>query len=233
MSNVFSGVLLLVLLLTAPAAAADADGADSPVPLNFFDASRAPKPFPGQWIEYRIGYPADPLENSLQPDPAALPNSGDRGEVVALEDGYEIYKPSFDPGASWLVLPLRIEVRQVTPEGCNVFLTFDGASRQFFLAAGGKEQEEPRYDAPAEDADRRMFVTMGGEEYEVEMIRRDGDGYGFVRYFSPEVPFGVFRFATENVDLVMVGFGQGRPPDFPLALDAPIDPPVGLLYGRP
>lgn len=226
----------LALLIACRLVAADAPNADAdinPLPANFFDAARAPKPVPGEWIEYRVGFPVDPLENSLRPDPALLPGVSASPEVAELLDGYTLYKPSFEPAASWRVLPLRIEIRQVTQDGCNVFLTFAGTSHQFFLPSNrGGAEGEVYYDKPNEGDDKRIFVKMGGEEYEVEMIRRMGDGYGFVRYFSPELPFGVFRFATGDVDLVMVGHGRGRPPQFPLAVDTPIEPPLGRLYAQ-
>lgn len=225
-------VVLCVSGLVAAADAVPADKANgNPLPTNFFAAARARKPVPGEWIEYRVGFPVDPLENSLRPDPAVLPGVGTSGSAVEMLDGYEIYKPAFEPEVSWRVLPLRLEIRQVTPDGCNAILTFEGSSHQFFLPMESDEAEgELYYDAPKEGDDRSIFVKMGGEEYEVEVIRRSGDGYGFVRYFSPEVPFGVFRFATGDVDLVMVGCGRGRPPAFPLAGDIPIDPPLGRLF---
>ncbi len=234
-NSIFALFLAGFLLVSGSVAAGDlpgvGNGADAPALLDFFDASRAPKPLPGQWIEYRLGFPVDPLESSLRPDPELASSVGDPKETVDVGDGHEMYKPSFDPGVAWRVLPLRIEVRQVTPEGCTVLFTFDGDGHQLFLPVeNGEERKELRYDAPKAGVDRSFFIKMGSGEYEVEMIRRTGNGYGFVRYFCPDVPFGVFRFATRDVDLVLVGFGQGRPPEFPIPVDPPIQPPVGQLY---
>ncbi|MCC8189300.1 MAG: hypothetical protein LIP77_01515, partial [Planctomycetes bacterium] len=59
----------------------------------------------------------------------------------------------------------------------------------------------------------------------------------YVRLASPALPYGIARFATEDVDVILVALGDGPPPaEFPLPLAAPPQPPPGrllLLEDRP
>lgn len=199
---------------------------------NAFDSSLAKRPEVGEWLEYRIAYPVDPLENSLRTDPAPVPlDNASQGEepAGAADDAFfSSFKPSFEPPASWRVLPLRLEILGTNGDGTKALLTFEGISREVVLPSGGREAADFHYDAP-QKPDERTTVLIGGVATEVEVVRRQAENYGFVRYFSAEVPFGVVRFATGNVDLILVGLGKTPPPAFPLDTD-PVQPPPGLLY---
>lgn len=223
--------LALALVLLGGVVFAGEPNLGPALPDNMFDIAAARAPVPGEWIEYRVAFPVDPLESSLRTDPEVRVLDDDGGEVVDLGEGYEIYKPSFDPPETWKVVPLRVEVREVTDAGCNVILTFAGTSHPLFLARDdGGADAEFRYGRPDAESGGRQSVRVGDGTVEVETVTRSGEGYGFARWFSREVPFGVIRFATPDVDLLMVGTGRGRPPDFPLTVEVEVQPPLGRLY---
>lgn len=207
------------------------------LPANAFDVSRAKKPGPGDWLEYRIAFPVDPLENSLSPNPAATPLR-EGGAVLDIDGDTTVFipEPSFEPSVAWRAVPLRLEIQDVLGGGCAAAVRFANetvrVSIPFFVEP---PKVEFRYDpVPGDAVPERATVDLNGAPLPVEVIRRTGDGGGFVRYFSPEVPFGVVRFATENVDMILVGSGNGAPPPFPLdTSDMTIHPLPGLLHPKP
>ncbi len=219
---------LLFLFLSAPFAAAGAEAASTPaaaleVP-DVFDPSSARKPRPGEWLEYLVAFPADPLENSLSPRPAptaAAETAGAGGEYLA----------AFNPPQAWRALPLRLVMRRVGDDSCQASLTFAGETRDVTIPFS---RERPaavfHYPAP-QPIDRKRLHRLNGRPLEVDMARRRGGEYGFVRLSSPDIPFGLVRFATENLDLVLVGMGDSPPPDFPLPAAEAVEPPPGALYG--
>lgn len=215
---------LALLWFLHPAAAGD-------VP-DVFDPSSARRPRPGEWLEYRIAFPVDPLENSLSAAPvpplAAKDQPLSDGDEESLDAPFAIIPPVLESPEAWRVLPLRLELREITDEGVNAVLTFAGESHEVFLPSSGEEPADFYYDE-RQSVDARTSTIVNGSSIDVEVTRRVADDYGFVRYFSPDVPFGIVRFATENVDLVLVGTGYGRPPEFPLDAGDP-NPPAGALY---
>ncbi len=236
-------VLLLVLLafaagarggdvLPPPASAAGPDLTD------VFDFSQATRPRPGDWLEYLVAFPADPLENSLRSRPGAssagVPEGAPGNAVPAVPgdgtvdfDAVARIRPEFEPPAAWRGVPVRLEIREVFPDGCNADVSFAGERVSVRLAAGNGAQAEFHYDAGGE-AERSLRI--GDREYTVRELRRAGSDYGFVRWFSAEVPFGLVRFATEHVDIQLVAMGWGAPPDFPVRLVGGIAPALGSLY---
>ncbi|MDR1744750.1 MAG: hypothetical protein LBS30_03240 [Planctomycetota bacterium] len=212
------------------AAVADAEAGTGGNLSDFFNAAAVRPPLPGDWVEYRVAFPVDQLENSLRPNPAPPPGGPEEPDPGG---GSGAFTPMFELPAAWRVLPLRLEVREVTDDGCNVILTFTGMSHPMFLAHRdeGAAGAEFHYDPPVEGDDRRIFVKVGGEEMEVEMVRRrSGDGEGFIRWVNAQLPFGIVRFATPDVDFMLAGYGRGQPPDFPLDAPGAIDPPLGKLW---
>lgn len=225
-------VAVLLLLMMAGGVAGAVESGLSGVVADVFDAGRARMPKPGEWLEYRVAFLADPLEHGLRPDRGETVLSGRRPMRVTGGENEEFvfFVPHFESDRVWRVAPLRLEVREVTDGGCNVVTTFAGESHEFFLARGdGAGEAAFDYDADA-SSDGVVTVRLGERDYEVEETRRVSERYGLVRRFSEEVPFGVVRFATPDVDLALVGMGMGRAPDFPLEAPAEIVPALGLLY---
>lgn len=234
-------LLCLIVALAGRVPAGDelppAESAAGPDVADVFDFSRAVRPRPGDWVEYHVAFPADPLENSLRTDPALIPgieanDSGAAGDAADAEvfdfHSLALLQPVFEPPAAWRIVPVRLEIREVGDDGCNAEVVFAGERRTIRLSAADHgARAEFHYDAGSE-ADRR--VRIGGDEYGVREVRRTGSGYGFVRWFSDQVPFGTVRFATGHVDVQLVGVGRGSPPDFPLRLSEVIEPPLGVLY---
>lgn len=213
-------LLCLVLIAVLAYSAAAGDGLAAA-----FGGGRAPRP--GEWMEYLVAFPVDPLENSLRPDPAAPPRNGDREPGV---DDWAFIEPVFEPEIAWRVLPLRLETREVDAEGFNAVLTFGGATRRVrILFADGEPRAEFHYEDP-QPQPAVETVRLGEDEIRVETVRRRAERHGFARQSNSELPFGLFRFASEDLDLVLVAAGWGRPPDFPARSPAPVDPPPGMFY---
>lgn len=211
--------------LPAPESVAGPDFKDA------FDFALAVRPRPGDWMEYHIAFPADPLESRLRPENgiAARP-SGRAPETVGGGgvdyDALARLEPVFDPPETWVTVPVRIQIREVFEDGCNAEVTFAGETRAVRLGAAREARAEFRYDAGGE---AEKALRIGGREYAVSEVRREGSDYGFVRWFSTEIPFGTVRFATEHVDMQIVGFGRGAPPEFPIHPEEEIAPPLGSL----
>lgn len=189
-------------------------------------------PRPGDWMEYRVAFPVDPLENSLRPDPAPLPQVDIADEVVTGVDGELYITPSFDQRVGWRILPLRLEVTAADALGFAAVLRFEKISRTVRFPIGrGEAGGEFYYDGP-QPPDEKVEIVLDAGRYEGVGIRRNGGNYGFVRWVGEEAPFGLFRFATASVDLILVGMGSGAAPGFPLSVTTPIVPPPGALYGH-
>lgn len=230
-------ILLLLALFPFPACPAaeenHAEAIETPADgvASLFAVAARP-PHVGEWVEYRIAFPVDPLENSLRSDPAPQPLTGMTPQNAVEVDGQFYIKPSFEPPEAWRVLPLRMEVRAVDSLGCEVMIRFEKERHLFHLPIdNGQPKAEFFFDPPQEEEHRRT-IALGDDEHEATVTVRRGERYGFIRWSGTDVPFGIYRFATEHVDLILVGMGTGTPPPFPLEPASPITPPPGHLYVR-
>ncbi len=237
MRSTFFAILLVGLLIPAVfAVEVDASGGVADV----FDPARARAPRPGEWLEFRLAFRADPLEHSLSPERGEIAPTARQPRRITGEDGeYEFFVPHFEPERVWRVVPLRIEVREVEENGCNVVMTFAGQTNTFFMAkkggtddAGAPEPETDWFYDEDLSADLTRTARIGDHSYEVEETRREAERHGFVRWFNEEIPFGIVRFATPDLDIALVGMGMGRAPAFPLEGTGEVQPPLGLLYFR-
>ncbi|MDR1519685.1 MAG: hypothetical protein LBU23_06015 [Planctomycetota bacterium] len=222
-------ILSLALLAAPSRPAADMGGAAGVVmelPDVFVPGSGRP-PRAGEWLEYRISFPVDPLENSLAENPLAAPGSEPSAPDGAAPEKWE---SAFDPPTIWLTLPLRLETLSVGREACRARLTFAGFSGEVDLPlAPPAGAAEFHYLAP-QPADAAAVHRAGRLDLKCLKTRRRDNERGFVRLSSSDAPFGLLRFATADLDLALVGFGDGLPPAYPLPDGDGMDPPPGRLY---
>lgn len=212
-------LLLCVLFALSAAARGGEEELSAPMSMagpnlsDVFDVSQMAKARPGDWLEYRVAFPGDPLESRL-----------------ALPEGVPPVQPVFDLPPEWRAVPVRIEIREVFADGCNAEITFGDTGEQATTRLSGTaEGAHASFQYDAGEATERT-VRIGGTEYIVQERRRSGSGYGFVRWVAAEIPFGVVRFATEYVDMQLVGMGRGSAPDFPLRPEDAIEPALGSLF---
>lgn len=220
--------LVFLLVLAAPAAAGD-PGESVP---DIFDPAAGRRPAVGEWLEYLVAYPADPLENRLGPHPLPPP-AGKKPppKTRVVGPGLIIDEPVFEPGGAWRALPLRLIVREREENGYRVTMTFAGTARDLFLPATRPEKPaEFRYEPPQPEPGNARH-RVGDNDFEVRVTERRGRRSGFIRYFHPDLPFGIARFATADLDLILVATGTGEPPPFPAALAEAPNPAPGALYG--
>ncbi len=225
----FALALPLLLCLAAAPAGEPAGYSAAAAPLevpDLFDPASAKRPKAGEWLEYLVAIPVDPLENSLAPKPIPPPAAALPGEPAQEYP----YQAAFNPPRAWRTLPLRLVVRRIGDDSCQAAVTFAGETRELTLPLAPEPAGAAfRYPAP-QPTDRKTVHNLNGRPVEVEITRRQGNGYGFVRLSGPDIPFGLARFASENLDLILVGAGHGTPPPFPLAVNGGVNPPPGLLY---
>lgn len=222
-----------MLALAAGVQAGDPGAAPPALALgDAFDPAAVRRPKAGEWLEYLVAIHADPLENNLSAPPApapAAPPLPNRPEAESYGREHP-YLAAFNPPTVWKVLPLRLEIREVSGDSCRVAMTFGDEVRTLTLPlAVDPAGAAFRYDPP-QPLDRKSVHQVNGRRLEVDLIRREGRNYGFARLSSAELPFGLARFATADVDVILIGTGTGTPPAFPLAAQGAVDPPPGAFY---
>lgn len=202
---------------------------------DVFDPESGRRPVIGEWVEYLVCHPVDPLENSLVPNPIPPPPETDAGTAQpVVVDNSVIFPPAAEPAASWRALPLRLVFTGQEDDGYRVVMTFAGETGERLLpfrAPAAEENRTFRYKEPQPEP-RAARHMVGDLEYEVSVTERRGESHGFIRYVHRDLPFGIARFATADVDIILVGMGDGTPPAFPLTPGAPPRPSPGALYGK-
>lgn len=227
-ANRFATLFCAILL----AAAASAAGETPTLVPDSFNPSEGRPLREREWLEYLVAFPVDPLENSLKTNPVPPPDLPRAPLDPALPGTGEFaFQPAFDPPEAWLALPLRLQIIRVEEEGCQVRITFDGTGRNVFLPLRRPHWATLfRYEAPQPE-DESGIHRIGDAEYPVTVTRRRGSRGGFVRLSSGELPFGLARFASEDVDISLVAMGEGEPPPFPLPnAERNVIPRPGMLY---
>lgn len=194
-----------------------------------FDGTLGHRPRPGDWLEYRVAFRADPLESRLAPDPAEKTAGQPRPDGDPETPG----QPSFEAPEIWRTLPLRLEIVEIADDGMTANMTFAGLVRATFIPfVNSGPRGEFRYDEP-QPPPERTTCRVDGFTYEAEVLRRHGDSSGFARMTSPDLPFGLARFATPDVDFALVATGSGQPPAFPAQGGEDLVPAPGRFYRPP
>ncbi len=257
-----AAVVLFFVCFTAMAAESPAVPVGE-LPFSAIRGARLPKV--GEWLEYVIAYPLDPLEKSIRdlvdPDesPANAPEPLAGGENIPLSEVYVIDRePVFEAPTDWYSMRLRLEVTSVDGLNCHAIMRYENRRDEVVIPLTGDSsivkdtaQESPEEDTVSGDdpvdpsqldelfsgiEEERLAPSVrefsnhwvGNRSISVE-IERGGDvRAAFVRLSSRDVPFGLVRFATDDVDFVLVDYGVGIAPDFPLP-EIHIEPEVGKL----
>ena len=228
-------VCLAFALAGKPAAAAETGGGEAaPAIASLIGTGLGRAPEPGEWLEYQLCYQADPLEASLSPRPrtdpegAAPPPAGDGlpAQTVGETD------PAFTPPPVWHCLPLRLEIQKMEEGGCRAILLFAGHRRDMLVPLP-KPDGDAAIASAVDPSDPETRVELGTQRVgdaslDVEIMRGHDAGGWFARYVNYDVPFGLVRFASENLDCVLVGMGKTAPPEFPVK-NPHIDPAPGEL----
>lgn len=192
--------------------------------------SVAAEPAAGDWLEYVVAYPVDPLENSLRPIPLPsplMPREHDpEHESQASPDApvsrFSPVLPEFEAPTVWRTLPLRVSIAGRADGGFNVIVNLDGNSSSVILPFASARQ-------PTGDPDGTANQKIGDMLYNIQVFRDSDPETGFIRHVSEELPFGLARFATPYVDVILVDMGSGEEPPFPSTRVA-VSPPPGTLW---
>ncbi len=134
-------------------------------PVPFVDTAGLTR---GEWLEYRICYPVDPLENSLlpsplppppEPPPEAAKTPPPADDAKPAEEEYVYFRPMFEPPVAWREAPLRLEITQVDDNGCRAELLFEGLRHEAFFPNGTVERGARfTYEDPQPDDEERTVV---------------------------------------------------------------------------
>lgn len=151
-------------------------------------------PKAGEWFEYVVAYPLDPMENAIRgiiglakPTTTATPGST-LAMTPATADGVAVEmpppnptEPAFDPEPVWFAMPLRLEILRVEHQGCRAMLAYAGLRHEVFLplprrdeAVSGDEVALPSPAAatPAVEGDNPDEETELGKDLDY-MFRRE------------------------------------------------------------
>ncbi|MDR1535226.1 MAG: hypothetical protein LBU64_09045 [Planctomycetota bacterium] len=223
-------LLILFLAAASPAGETDPLASLANIPDSFLPGSGKP-PRAGDWLEYRIAFPIDALERNLSPGLAPVPpEEGSAPSPAPEEENQGDWESAFNPPISWRSLPLRLEIIRVEGDNCRLRIVFAGLAREMDQSLALLPNPPAFFYSPPQPPDAKVIHRAGRLSLEGIKTSRREPGRGFVRISSPEIPFGLLRFATEDLDLVLVGAGRGLSPSFPLPDGDKIDPPLGRLY---
>lgn len=214
----FLAFVLFAATAFLPSLAA-AEAAADPGRLIGTGFGRAPRP--GEWLDYVACFQSDPLEHSLAPhDPNA-------GATEAGDTRNTLPEPEFDTPVTWTCEPLRLEIHQIVEGGVRASLTYTGLTKNVFLPLPRQEKEsgDGGVETPSGETTRQQ---VGEREVEVEVGRGGEGATWYLRYVNRDIPFGLVRFACENLDLILVNYGEGLPPAMP-SRPPPVNPPAGGL----
>jgi len=224
------------LLLACLGWALSAAAGDGGLPGAIGAARRGPEPAAGQWAEYRLALPLDPLEARLAREAAqAAGNAGAASAPAAPPPGPpDIHPPDRLP-EPWGVTALRLRVVEPRDGAWEVELRTEAGSYRSLWAWPPAAEDGAAMPGGAPPSFPRT-VAVDGAPLAVTAIPlglplaegEDGPDPSLAGecWTSPEVPFGLVRYRTPEMDLVLVGFGRHDATRFPMER-------VGLPDGFP
>ena len=141
MSRILCSPILLILLgIFGATNAGEAPTVSLPVALSGSKPPRA-----GEWFEYIVAFPLDPLEHAIRQSinskpslqgkdgiPSDPPSSPD--EAITKEPYVPPPPdPEFDPQLIWMTMPLRLEILQTSDTGCQAMMTYAGLRHEVHI----------------------------------------------------------------------------------------------------
>jgi len=224
-------------MLLLPGLALAAETTPDPHPPSFGKmvtatlAIGAPPLKEGDWLEWRLTAPADPLEARL----------ADEAEAKGRDRAVPASTPSrpATPAAPVTELPkrwqtgsYRLEVASVTEDGPVLGIRLlSGVAVIGAYPARVKGLLSPLMRRQPEDEEITVgsaVLSLNGAPLTVRTERwATAPGVEWERWTSETVPGGLVRMAGPNADLVLVGWGNGEEPAFPL--DAPTPPTLDVV----
>lgn len=210
----FRGRLFASAFFVLSVVLASASGNDSP-PLQ----QPMPIPQPGDWVEYRVAIPADPLE-------AELINSPERyiseSREATLPFANTSSPPTPDLPRRWRQSVFRIEVAVSSPGKCEGVMTTGKNTYKVDIPLGWlspRTTESGDSQSPEEVKIETSEVEhmVDGAKITVKTETYNHPITGFTRWTNASVPFGLVRLSTAYLDIVLVGSGNGAQPPFPIA----------------
>lgn len=127
----------ILIALTACGAGAGGDAPPLPSPLPGIPNARPPRV--GEWMEYIVAFPHDPLEESIRQTlipSRPLPDSPDDQPAAPPE-------PTFDPEETWESMPLRLEIVAVSDADCRAVMTYAGLRHEVTIPLSGNGEIHP------------------------------------------------------------------------------------------
>ncbi len=179
-SKKITACLLALLLSAAVAVPVAPANAGEPNLLEVFPKIKNAKiPKKGEWLEYVIAFPLDPLENAMHSLLAADPQTADQTaeqaqtKAAPVAASPTVPSPSFDPPIVWKAMPLRLEITAVSPQALEADMVYEGLRQAVSLPLGPPPED---YSVP--------------QNHRLEQIKGDGktDKEALSAMFAADAP---------------------------------------------
>ena len=187
-------------------------------------AGEAPPLKTGDWLEWRLTVPGDPLEARLASEAET------KEKDAAVPASTSSAAPAAELPGRWKTIPFRWKV---TETGLSLQRRMGDAEQRsmgdfsFSISRNGISVAPP-VGEKTDVAIGSAVLTVNGAPLEVRTERwSTAPGVEWERWTSETVPGGLVRMAGPNADLVLVGWGNGEEPAFPL--DAPTPPTLDVV----
>ena len=197
----------------------------------------------GDWLEYIVSYPAVSLEQRLFAEAKKNTGSGEKPEKTGENTKKNEFSSNNKVKDGWQSYPLRLEFKQVNPGSYELILTTRSGANAVSVvkqanfiekiiknSASDQENIKELADLPPAGQDERdkpveyFDYALSGNIITVTVKRSEDHGEKLLRWLHPDLPFALARFSSSRVDLLLVGYGSGAAPDFPLQVEIPALP---------